>query len=456
MLLSFKAKNFLSFGDNMEFSMRQNSNITRFSERVHHVNNEKVMKIRSIYGANGSGKTNLLKAIKFLISCVQKSKIDLDSYKIIKNRVDSSLINNIIKLEIEFIPFFDNDIIFKYSLEYNDVRVLNEKLIEVDTKNKTEYVLIKAFDQELNKYIFKENGKQVKNEKISSRDTSKELNEIIYEEDKDDLIFQNGPFKNNIICLVFKMSLQLSYFHEETTKSQSLDSLRLIFRENKNFNQFKELICSIDTGISDVKIEDSTLKQYYGKRDEYLINEIKTKLDDNDSKEFVEYDEDLNEYLFFYKKNKGTYHVKYFNFYHNNDQGVAVEFSREMESEGTKRVLDLYPKLLSAIYSQNIWFIDEIEKSIHPNLLHQFMSILLKFPNMRGQIIFTTHETSLLDLNIFRQDEICFVEKNKKGNSEFYLLSDFDNIRNDLDIKKAYINGRFGAIPFLEDLKTVN
>ena len=75
--------------------------------------------------------------------------------------------------------------------------------------------------------------------------------------------------------------------------------------------------------------------------------------------------------------------------------------------------------------------------------------------NTKGQLIFTTHEANLLDINIFRQDEIWFAEKNKAGNTQLYSLSDFKP-RYDLDIRKGYLKGRFGAIPFIADLKNLN
>ena len=73
----------------------------------------------------------------------------------------------------------------------------------------------------------------------------------------------------------------------------------------------------------------------------------------------------------------------------------------------------------------------------------------------KGQLIFTTHESQLLDLNIFRQDEIWFAEKNKEGATTLYPLSDF-KVRPDLVLRKGYLNGRFGAIPFLGNLKDLD
>lgn len=96
--------------------------------------------------------------------------------------------------------------------------------------------------------------------------------------------------------------------------------------------------------------------------------------------------------------------------------------------------------------------IDEIDQSIHPTLLKEFVAQIQDNPNKVGQLIFTTHESNLLDLDLFRQDEIWFAEKNKEGATHLYPLSEY-NVRPDLDIRKGYLSGRFGAIPFLGDLR---
>jgi len=98
--------------------------------------------------------------------------------------------------------------------------------------------------------------------------------------------------------------------------------------------------------------------------------------------------------------------------------------------------------------------IDEIDQSIHPSLLREFVAKVQNNPDKLGQLIFTTHESNLLDMDLFRQDEIWFSVKNKEGASQFYPLSEY-NVRPDLDIRKGYLSERFGAIPFLADLKNL-
>lgn len=132
-----------------------------------------------------------------------------------------------------------------------------------------------------------------------------------------------------------------------------------------------------------------------------------------------------------------------------------VSFELKEESDGTQRLFDFAPVLYDLMQSDKTIIFDEIDRSIHANLLKMFVEKVMGLPIL-GQIIFSSHESCLLDCSIFRNDEIWFVEKDRKNqSSRFYTLNDFKP-RNDLDIQKGYLKGRFGAIPFLahlEDLK---
>jgi len=125
------------------------------------------------------------------------------------------------------------------------------------------------------------------------------------------------------------------------------------------------------------------------------------------------------------------------------------------ESDGTQRLLDLIPVFYAILNSDITFIIDEIDQSLHPSLLYTLVKKIMDNDATKGQLVFTTHEANLLDLNIFRQDEIWFAEKNKSGATQLYSLSDYKP-RYDLNIRKGYLKGRFGAIPFLGDLKKQN
>ena len=127
-----------------------------------------------------------------------------------------------------------------------------------------------------------------------------------------------------------------------------------------------------------------------------------------------------------------------------------VDFDIEDESDGTQRLLDLLPMLFSVGKNNSIYFIDEIDRSLHTKLsqylLKEFCDIS---DNALNQIIYTAHDVNLINLRNFRKEEIWFVEKNAVGESLLRPLSDFD-IETNQDPLKAYLNGRFGAVPIIE------
>jgi AAA15 family ATPase/GTPase len=129
-----------------------------------------------------------------------------------------------------------------------------------------------------------------------------------------------------------------------------------------------------------------------------------------------------------------------------------VSFEINEESDGTQRIIDLIPVLISSLEEDRVFVIDELDRSLHPLLIQEFISIFVKkSTEQKSQIIVTTHDASLLNQKLLRKDEIWFTEKNEFGNSNLFSLEEF-NIRYDKNIRKDYLRGRFGAIPFFKSM----
>jgi AAA15 family ATPase/GTPase len=130
-----------------------------------------------------------------------------------------------------------------------------------------------------------------------------------------------------------------------------------------------------------------------------------------------------------------------------------IPFELFEESEGTRRVIELIPMLFKLLNNDSVFVIDEIDRSLHHLLIKKLFAVFLnheRFKNVRSQLIASTHEVLLLDIKkLFRKDEIWFINK-KDGESRVYSLANVDV--EGLDIIKGYINGRFGAIPFIPDV----
>jgi uncharacterized protein len=124
------------------------------------------------------------------------------------------------------------------------------------------------------------------------------------------------------------------------------------------------------------------------------------------------------------------------------------------ESDGTQRLFDLAPAFhdLSSPKSRRVYVIDELDRSMHTHLatalLELYFSTLTKAT--RSQLIFTTHDTALMEQRLFRRDEIWFIERGENGATQVESLSNYKDVRHDKDIRKAYLLGRFSGVPHLK------
>ena len=134
-------------------------------------------------------------------------------------------------------------------------------------------------------------------------------------------------------------------------------------------------------------------------------------------------------------------------------KGTNEYLTLEEESVGTQIIFSLIPFIADTIENNKILIIDELDKSLHPFLVHYIVETFNNTDTNKtnSQLIFNTHDTNLLDLNILRRDQIWFTEKNNEtGESELYALSDF-SVRKSENIEKGYLLGRYGAVPFIKN-----
>lgn len=138
---------------------------------------------------------------------------------------------------------------------------------------------------------------------------------------------------------------------------------------------------------------------------------------------------------------------------HEDVLGNEVEFEMHHESDGSRRVIDLLPAFLdvSARDSQKVYFIDEIDRSLHTLLSQKLIGFFHAScsKNSRSQLIISTHDLLLMDQNIFRRDEMWVTERNTNGSSNLFSFSEYKELRNDKDLRKSYLQGRLGGIPKL-------
>lgn len=447
MLIRFLATNFLSFNEETEFNMLSSSDQRTHKEHVYMHNGLDLLKGAAIYGANGAGKSNFVRAISALKTIVQGGKVnylnDIEGFKL------SSEDNKPTTLEIEFIK---DGIPFLYGVSVSDKLVVEEWLYVSSLSGGSDQLL---FHRTL------ESGSL--NLKFAEEYTRTE-------EDRFRLKFYQDELLKNDELLFPELAGLKEGFKQVKRAFNWFNDILILFPQTKLgilslitqphpvqlFKQFSdETICTFHTGISEVEVISSDLVTFLGQENENLIENISRSL--RNGKEYITFSLQKTwgvgeQFIAILENDKPI--VRHVVTKHNDQQGQLVAFSLEEESDGTNRLLDFIPAFYGVIHTEAVVIIDEIDQSIHPALLKELVRKFMANTATKGQLIFTTHESNLLDQNLFRRDEIWFVEKHE-GATKMYPLSEFD-IRLDLDIRKGYLNGRFGAVPFLGNLKDLN
>ena len=438
MLIRFIAKNIYSFQDQTEFSLFPGNS----GELLHHtvqVNHFELVRFSAVYGANGSGKSNLIKAIHVLKTIVEKGTLDFPLDKL-KFKLSEETQKSPVSLGIEFLS---EDTTFYYTITFDENVILHEYL--AITTHEEDHLKFERVIQD---------GKQTiqLNEEYLQSERQKIFIEVISDKilQQNELLFTFLSYKyaNDFRTIVkaFRWFKKLVIVRTNEELNQAIQFLDL-FPDIKEYAN--SLIPKFNTGIQEIGIKKEKFEN--NPENNISINEIKedlkkrpflrgAKIFDKKSEELISLFYEDNEFI---SKQIVTKRV--------NADGKSVEFGLSMESDGTRRLIDLIPYFYGAEKAKVVLVIDEIERSIHPLLIKKIISILSQSKTMNGQLIFTSHESNLLDLKLFRSDEIWFTEKDQAGATRLYSLSDF-KIYEDLKLENGYLQGRFGGIPFLGKL----
>lgn len=412
MLIEFSVKNFLSFKEKVTLSLEK-ENGNENAENTFVYNNEELLKTAVIYGANASGKSNLIKAFTTAILMVRNSNmISLGGkWDVLKPFLFSEDTNNS-PSEFEFI-FIANKIKYRYFFSADVNRIYNESLdayysqkpTNIFTrKNTTEYSFINSDKKTL--------------ESIASKNTENKLfltsaTTWNYEKTKDAFLW----FLNSIDTHV------------------SFDSM--LDQDLINYSN------------NDEDLKEFTLKLL--KESDIFIKDLRVSYEEKDVD---------NSSFIVNNKNQGPLKMKSVKIAMDHEivdsqkQIKIYTLDIEEESSGTKILFALAPILKRAFEKTKIIIVDELEKSLHPTLVKYIVKLFNneKLNTNNSQLIFTTHAISLLSLDLFRRDQIWFTEKNAlTGNSDLYPLDSF-SVRKEENIEKGYINGRYGATPFIKDI----
>lgn len=425
-LKSFKIKNAYSFFDECVVDMEA-TNIKAHgyslitSETNGHVpENLSLLPVLSIYGANASGKTNLLRALLFIFHSITTGQ---------GRHIYSNIFKGFDSLDSS--DSFVDDVIFEMTF----------------LLNKNEYIL--SFDALMNEYY---------NESLCYRKNSKGKKLSIYNRK------WNKKNKTWSIRIGSTIDTEVINEIEYVDSMEKSNATLLIYALSKRGNH--ELFLSIASWASRFMSTASPIVDNFGGTffctDESNPH-LKVYYDDSYKEKILEFVRSMNpliqDYIFTKDKNNEKQKMNYkleFEYdrkpVFNEEDKIYDKLLTIFESRGVYSAMTLLPSVLLALETGGLVIADELENSLHPHLMVKVINLFTD-PDINtggGQLIFTTHNALIMDKRYLRQDEIGFVEKDDEGLSEFYKLSDVDGVRSDLDFCKNYILGAFGAIPKID------
>lgn len=444
MLVRFIVKNLYSFNQETEFNVFPNKT-QRLPHHKRKLNSIETLRIGAIYGANGSGKSNLIKSLSLLESMIENGTI-INNLDEIKYKLNNDNINTPISFGIEF---FNREKIYYYTLTFDADVILNESLYE-SKKDNDIIIFERDFDNNKQSISFHEGYIKDKKNKLFVEVLEEKLiqkNELL-------LSFLNSKYETEFI----DVSNAFNWFEEKLIiikPDAKPGGIADILDKNKNLKTFSnDLITSLYTGISKIDVIKERFNEFAKDADKKQIKEIIEEVKKTPDKVTVLAHSETGEEATLVLENNELF-IKRLITSHKNNLGDFINFSIGMESDGTKRLIDYLPAIDGIISQDKVYIIDEIERSIHPITIKEIIKKISLDEEAKGQLIFTTHESCLLDQEILRPDEIWFAQKDIDGASKLYSLSEF-NIHNTANIENGYLNGRYGGIPFLSNLKDLN
>jgi AAA15 family ATPase/GTPase len=428
MLLRFSVANYLSFQQETEFSMLAGEG----NEHPSHLfttpkqSDFRCLASAVLYGANASGKSNLLKAIFFAKQLITQGvppheKIEVRSFKLDPQSAE--------KPSTFSFEFATEQGVYAYGFSAMPTEITEEWLYNIASSEPS--VLFERVTQEGKASVTLGESLQASDEDRrflleyvtrGTRPNQLFLNEC---EDKNFSLFQDvfQWFKDYLVVIFPNTPFPLE-----------------VGLENTEFKEaFLQTLSSFNTGITDLAFEDMPAPE-----------QVKESQATKDIFNFILSESKQDSILFSFSGMR----VFIQRDQHNElkirkilTEHQGVRFSFQEESDGTQRIFDLIPFLMSLKNKKGrVVLVDELERSLHPLAVRLFLNSYFRERSSTSQLIVTTHELTLLDLALFRRDEIWFVEKKKSGASSLHSLEEY-NLDKVKELQLGYLQGRFGGIP---------
>lgn len=447
MLVQFSVENYLSFKDLITFSMVGYTPIKEYESdeysNVFYDLNEKtkLLKSSAIYGANGSGKSNLISAMSFFKSFILTSANEKqadDEIKVLRFLLSSETNNKPSSFEM---IFYVENVRFRYGFEADREKIHSEWLFSLKSEisaKETKLFTRKFQSISLNRQYFKEG----KGNEVKVRPNALFLSVTAQ---------FNGEIATQILKW-FKINLNIISGLENNTTSYTVSKFQ-------NDNDFKKKIIaffrSIQIGFDDIEIAE----------DNGILGETLRNIPSELTDEVEDFLSSLKKLQAKIRKSESTnvetkqisintLHKKY-NEKEEFSQYEVIDFA--LESKGTRKLFSILGPIIDTIQNGKILVVDELDSRLHTLLTIELIKFFHSKTNVKAQLIFASHDTNLLRKDIFRRDQIWFTEKNKIGATDLYSLVEYKinqaTVRNDASFEKDYLLGKYGAIPFLSDIQ---
>lgn len=420
MLVEFTVGNYRSFRDPVTLSMTP-AKISSKDKRLDTDNifdaNERtrLLKSAAVYGANASGKSNLVQAMSLMQDLVLSSfaerrattPIDVREY-----RLDTETVDQPSLFEVVFISLGKQ---YRYGFEVSRNRVESEWLFWVPTRQEAR--------------LFVREGKEIKTSKRFAKEAKG-----LQDKTRPDVLFLsvvaqfNGPIAMEILEWFERLQV-LSGLDDAAGRWHSLQG----FTNDAYRTEITDFVKHLDLGIEDIHVEDIHVEK-------------------------IPLPETVQPSLFGYEPQVRIVISTLHQMYGSGGKVIGTEkFDLDKdESDGTKKLFSIAGLVLDALQDGGITIVDELDARLHPLITRALVRMFHDTETNRAnaQLIFTTHDTNLLDKALLRRDQIWLTEKDRRGCSHLHSLVEY-KVRNDASYEKDYLRGKYGAIPFINVVERI-
>lgn len=447
MLIRFNVGNFLSFEDVQEFSMI--SGKVR-SKSAHTIDDGSIrlLKLATLFGANASGKSNLVHAMSFARNAVIHRLPPAHKNKYCKTCHENKGKKSYFEFEMKL-----GESYYAYGFEIllHSSSITSEWLVRLRPNGKDRTIFtrdIKTGTYTVDSFVKNSNLKNKLNmyaEDIRTDDSILFLK--LMNQNKDRFYHDNeeaSPLQDVFIWIQRKLDVNFA--------DRPITNYSYFLSHDRD--RIHKIISAFGTGITDVHFIKVSTESGLSDIPEHIIHDIRESLENRASEpdtgkrepQQIMLRSTNKDFIIFELDDEDELQARAIQFNHGRND---IFFSLSEESDGTARLLDLLEVLFHA-HEEKIFVIDEIDRCLHPQLTYRFIETFLKVSAESSlQLVVTTHESRLLDFDLLRRDEVWFVDKCKEGASRLYSLEEY-NARFDQKIDKAYLEGRYGGVPIFD------